>query len=508
MIDRRFVSLPLALSFVAMLSVAPLLAAPAEDDYYKIATFPLPEDHVMEIGGILPMKDGKVMVATRRGEVFIVEGAYGDPAKANFKRWTFGLSQPLGLLQHDGWIYTAQRGELTRMKDANGDGVGDVFETVCDDWEISGNYHEYAFGPRMDKDGYLWVTLNKPFGGEPYGRAHWRGWAVRVNPKTGEMQAMCSGLRSPAGVESSPQGEIFYTDNQGEWCNASKLSHLEFGDFHGHPHGLPTTQLDVIPKELKTPKPGSVPSGKYMKDLKKEIPNFKMPAVWFPYDKMGKSPSGMAWDTSGGKFGPFDGQLFVGDQHHSWIMRVFLEKVDGHWQGACFRFRQGFESGLIRLHFGNDPSNGRPVLFAGGSNRGWGSRGGKPWNFERLEWTGKSPFEIHEMRAKPYGFELTFTQPVDARTAGDTGSYTMESYTYKLESGYGGPEADKQQVNVTKAVVSADGKSVQLHVDPLRRGYVHELHAQGVRNKAGDPLLHPEAYYTLVNVPGEKAAAK
>ena len=29
---------------------------------------------------------------------------------------------------------------------------------------------------------------------------------------------------------------------------------------------------------------------------------------------------------------------------------------------------------------------------------------------ERLVWTGKTPFEIHEMRAKPDGFELTFTE--------------------------------------------------------------------------------------------------
>lgn len=491
-----FVLLPI----VVLLMNACAIGA-SENDYYKIVSFPIPNEIVLEVGGILPLKDGRAMVCSRRGEVYIVEGAYGDAAQVKFEQWTFGLAQPLGLLEHGGWIYTAQRGELTRMKDSDGDGRGDVFETVCDDWEISGNYHEYAFGPAMDKDGFLWVTLNKPFGGEPYGRAHWRGWAVRIDPKTGRMHAMCSGLRSPAGVEASPDGEIFYTDNQGEWCNASKLSHLAFGDFHGHPHGLPTTQLDSVPSALKKPLPGDVPSGQYMKDLHKTIPNFKMPAVWFPYDKMGKSPSGMAWDTTGGKFGPFAGQVFVGDQHHAWVMRVFLEKVDGHWQGACFRFRQGFQCGLIRLRFGNDPSSGKPVMFAGGSNRGWGGRGNKPFSFERLEWTGEVPFEIHQMRARPYGFDLTFTQPVDRKAAGDAASYRMESYTYKLESGYGGPEADKQNVAIKKALVLEDGKTVRLMIEPLRAGYVHELHATGVRNSAGEPLLHPEAYYTLVNIP-------
>jgi glucose/arabinose dehydrogenase len=479
-----------------------------EEEYYKLHSFPLPDGMVLETSGIAPLKNGKVLVASRRGEIFMLDGAYGDVTKAKFNRWTFGLSQPLGLLEHEGWIYAAQRGELTRMKDSNNDGIADVFETVSDGWEISGNYHEYAFGPRLDKDGKLWVSLNKPFGGEPYGRAHWRGWAVRIDPKTGKMDAMCNGLRSPAGIGSSPKGEIFYTDNQGEWCNASKLSHLEFGDFHGHPHGLPTTTLPEIPKELQVPKPGSVPSGTYMKDLKKTIPNFKMPVCWFPYNKMGKSPSGMTWDTSGGKFGPFNGQLFVADQSGAMVMRVFMEKVGGRFQGVCFPFREGFQTGLIRIDFANNPKTGQPVMFAGGSNRGWGGRGSKPWNFERLEWTGKLPFEVHEMLATPAGFELTFTQPVDKKSAADPASYTGESYTYKLQSRYGGPEDDKQPIKVTEATVAADGKSVRLVVEPLRAGYVHEMHFKGIKNTKGEGLLHTAAYYTLVHIPTRKAASK
>ena len=34
------------------------------------------------------------------------------------------------------------------------------------------------------------------------------------------------------------------------------------------------------------------------------------------------------------KFGPFEGQLLIGDQGHSKIMRVFQEKVKGTYQGA------------------------------------------------------------------------------------------------------------------------------------------------------------------------------
>ncbi len=468
------------------------LAEPKESDYYKIETFTPPEDVVLEISGMTFLKDGRLMVSTRLGDVFVVENAQGAPEDARFYRWASGLSHPLGLLEHDGWIYTAQRAELTRMKDSDGDGRADVFETVSDQWEISGNYHEYNFGPVMDKEGYMWVTLNKPFGGEPYGFANWRGWAVRIDPRSGKMFPMSAGLRSPAGVEVSPWGDVFYTDNQGEWCNASKLSHLEFGDFHGHPHGLPTKKIAGAPfDQIPEPK-----SGTFMKDLHKDLPQFKMPAVWFPYDKMGKSPSGLKWDLTGGKFGPFADQIFVGDQHHSWVMRVDLEKVDGHWQGACFPFRDGFQSGIIRLCFSPDGS-----LFSGMSNAGWGSRGNSPWGLQRVRWTGKIPFEIQTMRAKPDGFELTFTQPVDAAAAGNIANYAMESYTYRLESRYGGPEDDKENVTIESATVSPDKIKVRLKLKNPRAGYVHELQLKNIKSQNGVEMLHPVGYYTLVNIP-------
>ena len=464
----------------------------AEDEYYKIDTFP-DRGLKLEIGALAKLEDGSIMFGTRTGDVFVADGAYeDDPEKVAYKKYARGLAQPLGLLEHKGWIYTAQRGELTKMRDANGDGRADQFMTVCDDWQISGNYHEYNFGPRLDKDGKMWVTLNKPFGGQPYGRADWRGWAVRVDPTTGEMEPMCTGLRSPAGVEASPEGEIFYTDNQGEWCNASKLSHLSKGEFHGHPHGLPTIKEAGPPfDQIPSPK-----SGTYMKDLHETVPQFKMPAVWFPYDKMGKSPSGMCWDTSGGKFGPFDGQLFVADQHHAWVMRVFLEKVDGHWQGACFRFKEGFQCGIIRIAFGKDAS-----MFVGMSNAGWGGRGNKGWGFQRLRWTGKVPFEVHRMKAEKNGFLLTFTKPVAAAVAAKVENYKMTSYTYRLESRYGGPEADTQPVTVKSAEVVEGGKAVRLTLDEMRAGYVHELVMANLAAEDGAKLLHAEAYYTLVKIP-------
>jgi hypothetical protein len=188
--------------------------------------------------------------------------------------------------------------------------------------------------------------------------------------------------------------------------------------------------------------------------------------------------------------------MFVGDQSDSTVMRCFLEKIDGHYQGACFRFREGFGSGTLAMEMTADGS-----MFVGGTNRGWGSRGPKPGALERLVWTGKVPFEIHEMRAKPDGFELTFTQPVDSASAADVKSYSMSSYTYIFQSAYGSPEVDQATPTITSAKVAADGKSVQLVVDGLKAGNIHELTAAGIKSAEGLPLLHKEAFYTLNRIP-------
>jgi len=178
------------------------------------------------------------------------------------------------------------------------------------------------------------------------------------------------------------------------------------------------------------------------------------------------------------------------------VMRCFLEKIGKHYQGVCFPFRSGIGSGTLPIELTD--SGG---MFVGGTNRGWGSRGNKPFSLDRITWTGKVPFEILEMRAKPNGFELVFTEEVDPATAGNTESYKLQTYTYIFQSSYGSPEVDHTYPEITSAKVSDDKKSVMLTIDGLQEGHVHELISEGVRNAAGLPLLHKEAYYTLNYVP-------
>ncbi len=468
----------------------------AESAYYRIATIPVPRDIVLEVGGLGFRPDGKLVASTRRGDVWLISNP-DDPAHVRFQRFATGLHEPLGVLVEDNkTVYVVQRPELTRLVDTDGDGVADRYETVCDQWGVSGDYHEFAYGPVRDKEGNFYVTLNVGFGGGHQSKASWRGWCVKITPK-GELIPYAVGLRSPNGLAFSPDGDLFYTDNQGEWVASNKLHHVRPGEFYGHPAGL--RWLKDSPFAGKFPE--EPPSGMHYDGQAGEhgvngMPPVTPPAVWFPYGRMGQSASEPVWDTTGGKFGPFAGQLFVGDQCKSNILRVDLQKVNGRYQGACFPFRSGFECGVNRLTFAPDGS-----LYVGMTNRGWGSVGGKPYGLQRLVYTAKVPFEVRSMKLTPHGFDLTFTRPVDPVTAGRTASYSLQSFTYNYWSTYGSPEVNHRPEPVRAVTVAPDGLHVSLAVDGFRKGRVYELHLDGVRASGGAPLLHAEAYYTLNELP-------
>jgi glucose/arabinose dehydrogenase len=491
---RRFAFLGL---FLCLASLTPLHAGgktPTEDDYYPILRYELPQGEVLECGAIEFFPDGKLAVSTRRGEIWVAEHALeADPKKAKFTRFAHGLHEVLGLAYKDSWLYVTQRCDVSRIKDTRGTGRADVFEVVSDGWEISGDYHEYAFGSRFDKEGNLWVTLCLT--GSFNSNAKFRGWAGKITPQ-GKFVPTTSGVRSPGGIGFNAAGDVFFTDNQGPWNGACGLKQIVNGGFVGHPDSFKWyPEANKLNPSLgpapKVPKSGS----RIMIEAEK-IPQFYPTSILFPYGKMGQSAAGFDCDLSGGKFGPFKDQLFVGDQTHSIVMRVFLEKVNGRYQGAVFPFRAGFGSGNVPVRFAPDGS-----LVTGGTNRGWGSRGPKQFALERVPWTGKTPFEIHEMRAMPDGFELTFTHKLDPATARDPASYKMKTYTYIYRADYGSPEVDQTTPAITKIDVGRDGKSARLYVGPLQPGHVHELVAAGVRSDAGLPLLHKDAYYTLNYIP-------
>ena len=300
----------------------------------------------------------------------------------------------------------------------------------------------------------------------------------------------CPGVRSPGGIGFNEAGDCFFTDNQGPWNGSSALKWLKPGSFQGNPLGNKWHELADLPKPPE-PKDKS-----RILTERKRFPEFMPPAVVLPHTRVGQSPTAIVLDDTGGKFGPFAGQMLIGEQTHSQVQRVCLEKVNGLYQGAVFHFLDGFEAGIVPMRLASGGT-----LFVGGTNRGWASRGTKPFTFERVRWNGRLPFEIHTMSATHDGFELTFTKPVDRATAADPANYAMQAWTYIYQSEYGSPEVDQATPEIKRATVSPDNLKVRLEIEGLVQGHVHHLDATKLKSADGESLWHPEGWYTLNEIP-------
>lgn len=475
-------------------------APKTEQDFYEIKTLPIPQDLYLEVGGLATMPDGRLAVSTRRGEIWIVENPYQkDSHQTNFRKFASGLHEILGLAYKDGVFYCSQRGELTKITDTNRDGVADLYEPIYQ-FELSGNYHEYTYGPVFDKNGDMLVTLNLAWIGFGEGKfAKWRGWLVKIKPD-GTLEPQSAGLRSPAGYSINDEGDIFYGENQGDWVGSGRITHLAKGDFAGNPGGIKWAKEPNSPFKLTLEE---IPDNSQpMFEAAKKVKNLKLPAVWFPHAIMGISTSDIIQDTTKGKFSPFPGQYFVADQGQSKVMRVFMEKVNGVYQGFCINYREGFQSGILRERFGLDGS-----MFVGMTSRGWGSTGKDNFGLQRLVWNGLTPFEINAIHAKSDGFEITFTQAVDVKSVKNAASYALRSYIYQYHHQYGSPIINVKDVKIKGISVSPDKKSVRISLDGIRQFYIHEFILKGILNEEGEPLLHETAYYTLNEIPvGDKLA--
>ncbi|MHB8520634.1 MAG: PQQ-dependent sugar dehydrogenase [Limisphaerales bacterium] len=450
---------------------------PGGDKFFRIEHFPLPPEINLRVTGMDFLPSGDLAVCTWSGEVYLVQHPAGPVEAATYRRFARGLHEPLGLKVVRDQIYVVQKCELTRLIDTDGDGQADLYESVNADWGFTGNYHAFAFGPIVDRRENFYVALTGLHGRWDVPFA---SWCVRISPDGRRMDGFSRGLRVPNGFGTyGPDDDVFVTDNEGEWMGACKLNHLEAGKFYGFPAASPA------PRE----------------DYGKPVP-FQPPAIWFPR-KLAPSASGFV-TIPDDRFGPFQGQLLVGDFQSAAVVRVALEKVNGQWQGAVWPFDKGFLSGVNRLAFGPDGS-----LYVGGlKSPAWPSLGPKDYSLDRVRFTGKVPFEVKEVHAQPDGFALLFTQPADADAAGNADNYDVAQFTYLHRAAYGSPEIDRSgkkdsatPVRVAKATVSADRLTVRLTLADWEPGYVTRVRCLDLKTADGQPLGHDTLYYTLNQIP-------
>jgi glucose/arabinose dehydrogenase len=487
---------------ILLLAGAILLAGQVPSASYRVENVPLPRHIAPEVSAIATAPDGKLAVCFRRGYLYLY-----DPAASRWSLFASGFQTPLGVLAgKDGEFFVTHLPELTRVVDTDNDGKADLYETISDQWGMSGNYHEFIGGPVRDKDGNFYISLGLASGGadprppvrgefttrgrqspQPsegkvsrvghYSPVYLRGCSVKITP-AGVMSLLSCGFRQPNGLGFDGREELFASDNQGDWVGTSPLHHITPGAFHGHP-----ASLNWAPWfHGKDPVEASIDELDRLR---------KPPAILFPQNDMGGSIAQPLLDATEGAFGPYSGQLLVAEWTYPRILRADLERIDGEYQGAAFPFLEGngLRAGNNRIAFSTD---GR-ALYTAQTSRIWGSSEG----LQRIVYTGRVPFDILHMRLTSTGFRLTFTKPADAASAALASNYSMTHYYYRYHSTYGSPKTDVTPVPVREVNLSPDRMHAELVVDGLVPRRVYDLRPSGIRSAEGEVLSTGQVAYTL-----------
>ncbi len=426
-------------------------------------------DFKPRVGGLAFLPGGRLLVTTwdSIGGVYLLDGVEtGDTNKIKVKLIASGLAEPLGITVVNGKIFVLQKQELTQLTDLDGDEIIDEYRAVCNSWGVSGDFHEFALG-LLYNEGHFYVTLGmamrlmsdekqKPD----------RGRTIKIS-MDGSYEWINYGLRMPNGIGLGNDGELFETDNQGEWIPANKLIHVKKGVFNGMHWGLP----DSLPAPPTAP-----------------------PAIWLPEDEIANSPS----QPIRLEDGPYKGQMIHGDVTHGGIKRDFLEKINGEYQGAVFRFTQGLEAGVNRICRSPDGA-----LYVGGVGMvgGWSWKE-KQYGLQRMKYNGKLTFEMLAVRAKHRGFEIEFTEALKPGQKISAPDFLIQQWRYLPTAGYGGPKIDLEKLKIERLIISPDRKRVYLDIPGLKKEHViYFMLPENMQSASGQSLWSSETWYTLNNIP-------
>lgn len=433
--------------------------------------------------------------------VTLRENPTADPARVEVRVVADGLYEPTGLCLVGEHLYVAHRRAVTRLIDADNDGYYETHHDIGTGWE-GWNYHQFTFDlEHIDPDGkgphpgFLYTALStamappawEGMGTNAAPNGPMRGGVVEIDLATNGTRVIAGGTRTPNGLGIGPRENgtptLFYADNQGTWMPTSQFSQIVPGRFYGH-----FNRTNLVPNLAERYPAGGSPS---VFAARPRTP----PALFLPQNEVSNSPT----DSLLIEDGPFAGQMLLGELTAGGLRRIYLERVNGHWQGALFRHAQGLEVGVNRLARGPDGE-----LFIGGI----GGNGNWNWNntrfgLQRLQPTGNDAFEYHSISATHDGFELRFTRRVDHAWLADTKNYKLIQWEYDPTAEYGGPKQRTTKLTVTYARPLKNTpypSAVRLVVEGLRAGSCIHIRSDP-QSRAGEAMLSPEAWYTLIAIP-------
>ncbi len=413
-----------------------------------------PWNSYLRFSGVDFLSDGRAVVTSLSGEVWIVDGLGSDSRSLQWKRYATGLNQPHGVKIVDDRIYVTARDQVSILHDRNGDGEADFYENFNNQVMAATNFHAFTMNLDTDSQGNFYFAKATPW--PPVSR---QGVAAEVTPHHGvlfrmppdgsRLDVIATGLRNPNGLSIGPNDEIVYSDNEGNWAPTSKVHRIRQGGFHGF---MPSAQRSSRPTD------------------------FVKPIAWVPHF-VDNSPSTPTFIDSPSWPEELQGDLLVTSYGRGTLALVLKEEVDGHWQGARLTLPLQFQSGLIHSRFAADGH-----LYLAGLTS-WQSVGhGGDWgSFHRVRYTGRPLYLPVATHAKKQALELRFSNALDPSSAKNPSNYRITQWTYPWTSQYGtrgkvysarNPGAvGADDVTIESIQLSDDGKSVTLKIPELRQSF-------------------------------------
>ncbi len=430
-------------------------------------------------------------VGSLKGNVLRAVDSDEDGELDQYERISDVFPTPYGLHANpDGSVDALTKFGLIRLRqNGTSDPIWDT-QVIADGWGYTSDYHDWAVGLRQDRHGNYWMTLPCQQDKRSAVAAHWRGHALKLIPNSDSqarrlfrIESFAAGLRFPMGIALNKSDELFASDNQGNYNPFNELNHLRAGKRYGF----------INQQENQ---PGFNPP--------LEAPAVNLPHPWTRSVNgicFLNTPESLEGTQAAPHFGPFEGHLLGCEMNGRSLIRMSLQKVGETYQGAAYPFSRTVVDG--------EPTFEGPIvceispsgdIYVGNlKDSGWGG-GHNTGSIVRLKPTGRYPLGIAEVRATPSGFEVDFTQPIDASKGSDPQNYLLRSYQRLSTPAYGGDDQAERTEVVQEVVLSGDRRSVALYVGDLREGFVYELNvaAVGVTDQA---IFPSQAHYTLRHIP-------
>jgi len=444
----------------------------AGDGPYVVDTIAVPNENqwksYMRTSGFDFFADGRAAICTMDGDVWIVSD-FAKGQTPSWRRFATGMFQPLGLKIVDGKVHVLGREQLTVLHDLNSDGEADFYQNLNNDCVVTDNYHEFALDLQTDKAGNFYYAKGSPW--PPQVTSPHQGCMMKLSKDGSKLEVYATGLRAPNGLGMGPNDELTFSDNQGHWIPACKVSWVKQGGFYG-----------MTPAAHTSPAPT----------------DFDKPLFWLPMN-MDNSSGGEGW-VSGDKWGPFNGQLLHTSYGKSTFFICYHEEVGGKMQGGAVKLPLNFVSGVMRIR--QSPSDGQ--IYVSGM-RGWQTSGAQPGAFQRVRYTGKPANLPKTIRTQKDALVITFTDAL-AKDSASADNLAIEAWNYKWSGNYGSPEIkpsdgkNGHDIIVPSAVtLSPDGKTLTIGLPGLKP--VDQLKIKYKLETAAGGEASNEIYYTINAVP-------